>query len=311
MTETWTPESPLCLAAGTPPGGGLDRVARALSRAITASEAVTVPVSVENVPGDGARKVWTDFMDRHPGDGHVVSISSPNLTTDYLAGLADFDHGRYTPIATLVTEYIAFAVRAESAYATGTDLLLRLEEEPHHVTVALSTALGNPNHIALAKLLRALGSNVNAPIVRVFDSALDAVADVMDGNADVCAVTAASLLAEVQARNARLIAISAPERLAGRFANVPTWDELGVACVVGAWRGVTGPAGMSPAHVAFWQDVVRQAVATPVWQEELARLNWSAMHIDGDALANHLANETAEYIDLLGELGLLRAPAGN
>ena len=68
---------------------------------------------------------------------------------------------------------------------------------------------------------------------------------------------------------------------------------------------------MSPAHVAFWQDVVRQAVATPVWQEELARLSWSAMHIDGDALADHLANETAEYADLLGELGLLLAPAGN
>lgn len=310
MTETWAPEGPLTLAAGTPPGGGLDRVARALEQAIAAAEAVEVPVAVENVPGDGARKVWIEFMDRHPGDGHVVSISSPNLTTDYLAGLAGFDHGRYTPIATLVTEYIAFAVRAESAYASGTDLLLRLEEEPHHVTVALSTALGNPNHIALAKLLRALGSDANAPIVRVFDSALDAVADVMAGNADVCAVTAASLLAEVEARNARLIAISAPERLAGRFAGVPTWEELGVPCIVGAWRGVTGPAEMSAGQVAFWRDVLRKAIATPVWQDELARLSWSAMHIDGGALADYLANETAEYTELLDELGLLRVRPG-
>jgi putative tricarboxylic transport membrane protein len=306
MTENWTPERALTLAAGTPPGGGLDRVARALEKAIAAAGTVAVPVSVENVPGDGARRVWTEFVDAHPGDGHVVSISSPNLTTDYLAGLANFNHARYTPVATLVTEYIAFAVRAESAYASGTDLLLRLEEEPHHVTVALSTALGNPNHIALAKLLRALGSDVNAPIVRVFDSALDAVADVMAGNADACAVTAASLLAEVDAGNARLIAISAPERLDGRFADVPTWDELGVPCVVGAWRGVTGPAGLTRDQVAFWEDILRSAVAQPVWQDELARLSWSAMHIDGKALAGHLEREYAEYAELLGELGLLK-----
>lgn len=307
MTASWKPERALTLAAGTPPGGGLDRVARALEAAISAVDAVDVPVVVENVPGDGARRVWVEFMDRHPGDGHVVSISSPNLTTDYLAGLADFDHARYTPIATLVTEYIAFAVRAESAIAGGADLLLRLETEPHHVTVALSTALGNPNHIALAKLLRTLGSDVNAPIVRVFDSALDAVADVMEGNADVCAVTAASLMAEVEARNARLIAISAPERLDGRFADVPTWDELGTPCVVGAWRGVTGPADLPADRVAFWRGVLREAVARPVWRDALAELSWSAMHLDGEALADHLDREYAEYAGLLGELGLLKA----
>jgi putative tricarboxylic transport membrane protein len=306
MTGNWTPQRALTLAAGTPPGGGLDRVARALEKAIVAAGAADVPVAVENVAGDGARRVWTEFVDAHPGDAHVVSISSPNLTTDYLAGLADFEHTRYTPIATLVTEYIAFAVRAESAYESGADLLLRLETEPHLVTVALSTALGNPNHIALAKLLRAPGSDVNAPIVRVFDSALDAVADVMAGQADVCAVTAASLLAEVEARNARLIAISAPARLEGRFADVPTWDELGVPCVVGAWRGVSGPAGISPAQVGFWEEVLRDAVAQPVWVEELARLSWSPMYNAGTALHDYLAAERAEYAELLGELGLLK-----
>jgi putative tricarboxylic transport membrane protein len=108
----WKPERAVQIVAGTPPGGGLDRVARALVEAIAATGLVDVPVTVVNVPGGGARKAWTSFVDNHAGDGHVIGISSPNLTTDYLVGASDFEHSKYTAIATLLTEYIAFAVRS-------------------------------------------------------------------------------------------------------------------------------------------------------------------------------------------------------
>ena len=86
------------------------------------------------------------------------------------------------------------------------------------MSVALSTALGNPNHVALAKLTRQAGGDINAPVIRVFDTALDAVADVVAGKADVCAVTAASVLAELKAARVRVLGISSPERLSGAFA---------------------------------------------------------------------------------------------
>src|SRR5215216_1517053 len=118
----WKPEREIEIVAGTPPGGGLDRVARALARALSEGRLLDVPVRVANIPGDGARRAWT-HVDRYPGDAHVVAVSSPNLTSDCLVGVADFDHRRYTPIATLVTEYIAFAVRTDSPLQTGADLL--------------------------------------------------------------------------------------------------------------------------------------------------------------------------------------------
>ena len=191
--NAWQPEKAVQIIAGTPPGGGLDRVARALAKAIGEAKLVNVPLEVINVPGGGARKAWTTVIDKHPGDGHVVAISSPNLTTDYLVGVADFEHSKYTAVATLVTEYIAFAARADSALQSGRDLLARFAQDAKGVTVALSTALGNPNHIALAKLVKQAGGDVNAPAIRVFDSALDCVPDVIAGKADVCAVTAASV----------------------------------------------------------------------------------------------------------------------
>ena len=309
MSAAWRPSKPVQLVAGTPPGGGLDRVARSLQKAIVEGHLLDVPCEVVNVPGDGARRAWTQFVDQHPGDGHVVGISSPNLTSDYLVGIADFEHTRYTPLATLVTEYIAFAVRADSALRSGADLIARLGREPAAVSVALSTALGNPNHVALAKLTRQAGGDINAPVIRVFDTALDAVADVVAGKADVCAVTAASVLAELKAARVRVLGISSPERLSGAFTGTPTWAEQGADCVIGAWRGATGPAGLGAEQTAFWQGVLARAVAQPVWRTDLERLSWSPLYQDGAALTSYLARERAEFIATLGDLDLLKAGA--
>jgi putative tricarboxylic transport membrane protein len=307
MSQAWKPERPVHIVAGTPPGGGLDRVARALAKAVVESRFINVPVEIINIPGDGARRAWTHYIDSHPGDGHVIGISSPNLTTDYLVGAAGFEHSKYVPIATLVTEYIAFGVKSDSTLKTGADLLVRLSQKPPSVRVALSTALGNPNHIAFAKLTRLSGGDANAPTIRVFDTALDAVADVVAGKADVCAVTAASVLTELSAGRIRLLGVSGPERLAGPFAATPTWKEQSVDCVIGAWRGVTGSAGITSAQVVYWEGVLRAVTQQPVWREELSRLSWSPMYQDGAALHAYLANERAEFVAMLRELGLLKA----
>jgi putative tricarboxylic transport membrane protein len=305
--SVWQPERAVQLIAGTPPGGGLDRVARALAKAIGEARLIDVPVQVVNVPGDGARRAWTQVIDKHTGDAHVVGISSPNLVTDFLVGIATFEHSKYTPIATLVTEYIAFAAAAGSQLKTGADLLARLRQNAKGVTVALSTALGNPNHVALAQLTRQVGGDVNAPVIRVFDTALDCVADVIAGRADVCAVTAASVIAELTAGRLRVLAISAPARLAAPFANVPTWSEQGADCAIGAWRGVSGPAGLDAAQITFWESVLTAATRQSCWQEDLARLSWSPMLQTGAPLRAYLAKERAEFVAVLGELGLLKA----
>jgi putative tricarboxylic transport membrane protein len=307
VSEIWQPARGVQIVAGTPPGGGLDRVARALAKAIAEGHLLDVPVEVVNVPGDGARRAWTQVVDKHEGDAHVVAISSPNLVTDFLVGLANFEHGKYTPIATLVTEYIAFAVRADSELQTGGDFLARLRDNPKGVTVTLSTALGNPNHVALAKLTKQVSADVNTPVIRVFDTALDAVADVIAGRSDTCAVTAASVIAELNAGRLRVLAISAPARLSGLFADVPIWQELSADCVIGAWRGVSGPAGLMPAQIKFWESVVTAATAQLCWQDDLKRLSWSPMVQVGAALRAYLDWERAEFVTVLGELGLLRA----
>jgi len=303
--KTWTPRQEIEIVAGTPPGGGLDRSARALVKAIEAHGLLEVPVRVVNIPGDGAPRAWR-YVASRPGDPHVVSISSPNLTTNHLVGFAAFDQFSFTPLAILYTEYIAFVVCSESSIRSGADLVQRLGADPSSITVALSTAKGNPNHIALAQVTRHAGGRVTAPGIRVFDSALDAVADVIAGNADIGAITAASAVPELQAGRLQALAVSSPTRLPGCYARVPTWRELSVDCMIGAWRGVAGPHGLHPHHLAFWENLCRAATSTREWKADLARYHWTEMNVQGRALHDHLERERNEMRVLLGELELIK-----
>jgi putative tricarboxylic transport membrane protein len=139
----------------------------------------------------------------------------------------------------------------------------------------------------------------------VFDSALDAVADAMAGNADVAAVTAASPVKELADGTLRGLGVSSPRRLDGLYASVPSWREQQVDCVVGAWRGVSGPGGLSAEQVAFWEKALAAAVTSPEWKADLARLYWTDAYLDGAALRAHLERERGEMAAMLGELGLL------
>jgi putative tricarboxylic transport membrane protein len=296
----WQPERDIEILAGTAPGGGLDRTARTLSAALAAANKVI------NIPGDGARRVWAS-VDARAGDAHVLCISSPNLTTDYLTGVAAFNHANYTPLAILYNEYIAFVTRSDSSYRSAGDLLKRLRNvsgsDTAKVTVALSTAAGNPNHIALAQVIRHTGGNVRAPVIRVFDSALDAVADVVAGNADIAAVTAASAVKELEAGTLRALAVSSPTRLAGWYAQTPTWQELGVPCTLGAWRGVHGARGLSGEQIAYWESALAVATQAPSWARELEQHYWTPMLVSGAALRDHLAQEQTQMGAMLLELG--------
>jgi putative tricarboxylic transport membrane protein len=302
----WRPQRTVEIIAGTPPGGGLDRTARALARAIEATGMLDVPLQVVNVPGDGARKAWA-HVERRAGDPHVLAISSPNLVTDRLTGVTAFDHADFTPLAILYNEYIAFISPANSGLTSAADLLQRFSAQAGRVTVALSTALGNPNHIALARVIQGAGGDIRAPKLRVFDSALDALDDVLSRHADVAAITAASAVDALAGNKARALAVSAPARLSGLYANTPTWAEHAVDCMIGAWRGVTGPSGLSAEQVRYWQSILDSAVATDVWRADLDRHFWTGMYFAGAALEDYLQRETAEFRATLGELQLLRA----
>jgi putative tricarboxylic transport membrane protein len=173
------------------------------------------------------------------------------------------------------------------------------------IRIAFATAIGNMNHMALAKITRQGGGDVKALRTDVFDSARYAVAHVVEGRADLAVITATSAVPELDSGVLRAIAVSAPERMSGPFADVPTWGENGIDCVVGTWRGVIGTSGMTAPQIAFWENALLTAVRGEPWRAELARHHWEDTYLRAAATRDFLNREFGAMKSALAALGLL------
>jgi putative tricarboxylic transport membrane protein len=290
---TWSPDRPVEIIAGTPAGGGQDRAAHALADALPYEAFVT------NVPGRGGGNGW-DLLAAGTGDPHVVSISSPTLITTKLRGEAAIDHTDLTPLAQLCTESLVFAVSSERGILSIADVLAAMARRE---TVALATARGNVNHIAVGLIAEHVGVDPGDVPVRVFDSARYAVADVLTGNATLAVVSAASVLPEMEAGTLRAVAVTSANRMPVPFDTVPTWRESGIECVIGTWRGLVGAARLQPEHIAFWDRAVPAAVASVPWRTALAEHRWDDTHLDAAATGRFLDEEREHLATALKGLG--------
>ncbi|MGQ0752631.1 MAG: tripartite tricarboxylate transporter substrate-binding protein, partial [Betaproteobacteria bacterium] len=208
-------------------------------------------------------------------------------------------------VAHLYAEYLAFVVRADSKIETGGAFLDALKRDPGAFEIAIATALGTTNHIALGQIVRHLGGDSKRLRLRVFESALHAVADVVAGHAGAGVVSAASAVKELQSGVLRALAVSAPQRMGEIFEGVPTWTELAVPCALGQWRGVIGAPGIAAGQVAFWEQALGAAVQSPAWGAELAQQYWTDTWM-GSAKTREFLNAERTFLDgMLRALGLL------
>ncbi|HEY6257090.1 MAG TPA: tripartite tricarboxylate transporter substrate-binding protein [Xanthobacteraceae bacterium] len=301
----WHPQREIELIAGTPPGGGQDRPARVLIDLL--KERLGVPIKLTNIAGRGGGNAW-DYLAEHPGDAHIVAINSPTIITNQLLGESALDFSALTPLANLYTEYLVFVVRPQAAPASAQALLAQLARDAGGIRIAFATAIGNMNHMALAKITQQAGGDVGALAPEVFDSARYAVAHVVEGRADLAVITATSAVPELEGGLLRAIAVSAPARMAGPFAAVPTWGENGIDCVVGTWRGVIGTRDMTAPQIAFWEAALAGAVRGDAWRTELARHHWVDTYMGAAATRDFLESERGAMHGALFALGLLAEP---
>jgi putative tricarboxylic transport membrane protein len=284
------------IIAGTPPGGGQDRTARSLAAAIGEG------VEVRNVPGRGGGNGWEELV-THGGVRDVVAVSSPTLITNAVLGESAIDDRDLTPIAILYTEYSALVAASGTKWEDpeiAFDAIAR-----GSILVSFATALGNMNHLVLAEMASGLGGSVTPLTLRVFDSARDAVADVLGNHSDIAVVSAASAVPEMKTGALTAISVSSPERLGGVFSVVPTSTELGVPSVRGTWRGLVGPPGLDEQRLAGWDRALSAVTASGSWLQSLAESLWLGTFLDSRETRPFLDSERVELAALLESIGLM------
>jgi len=285
------------IIAGTPVGGGQDRTARSVASVLG------LEVTISNVPGRGGGNGWEQLIKRR-GDHMVLGVSSPTLVTNALVGVSEIDHRDLTSIAMLYTEYSVVVTARGSPWAGPEAFLTGLARR--EITVSFATALGNMNHLALAEIARHVDVEAQHLPVRVFESARDALADVLNGDADAAMVSAASAVPELSNGTTVAVAVTSAHRLGGIFRQVPTWVEVGVKCDSGTWRGLVGPPALFPETIELWSTRLATATASPKWAGLLTENQWTSTYLGPTGTDRFLEAERQHLASLLYETGLLK-----
>ena len=303
--QGWSPSRPVEIVVPSAPGGSNDKTARTVERILQEKRLIPTAVVVVNKPGAG-NMMTMNYVAQHNADGHYLMIGTPTILTGHIIGTNKLSYQDFTPIASLLNDYVVFAVKSDSGIRNGADLVQRLKKDPKSVTIGFATAIGSHNHIAAGLLMKAIGGDVRAMKVLAFKGSAEAVTAVLGGHIDLVTTAAGNAAPHVAAGRMRIVGIASERRMPGALADVPTWKEQGVPIVFGGWRGIMGPKGMPAAQIAYWENILKQVTATPEWKADLERNYWAEDVAFGAKFADDLKQEYAAMKTVLTDLGLAK-----
>jgi putative tricarboxylic transport membrane protein len=305
QSKDWKPSKTIEIVVPSAAGGGLDLTGRTLQKAMQEGKYTDQPAVVVNKPG-GSGTVGISYMNQHKADGHYITVQALPLLTDNIIGTSPIGLDDVTPVAVLVTEQIIFSVGPDSPIKTGKDLIEKLRADPSSVSIAVSSTPGGQSHLATALLTKAAGGDPKKLKVVFFNSGGEAVTALMGGHVDVSVTPAAVILGPREAGKLKVIGIPSEKRLTGPLADVPTWKEQGADVVFSTWRALLGPKGLNAAELAWWDNALTKATATPQWATDVDRNLWTADYKNSKESAAFFADEKTRLTALLKDIGLAK-----
>ena len=303
--SAWKPEKPVELIIPTGPGANNDRMVRIIQKVLQDQKRVTTPVLAVNKPG-GNQQLAVIYLGQRGADPHSLLLTNPTIFTNELTGVTQQHYTALTPIALLLVESNAITVKADSPMKNMRDLMDRLKADPDAVSFAMPSRGGVP-HLALAAAVKAAGLDPKKLKVVVFKASGESITAVSGGHVHAMVSSLASVMPQVKAGSLRVLAIAARERRGGAAANVPTLREQGIPSDgVAAWRGMSGPKGLSAAQIAFWDDALAKAVESADWKHFLEENDVSSSYLRSRDFAKYLEGEYATTKAVMADLGLLK-----
>ncbi len=301
--QPWKPARNIEMVVGAGSGGGNDRTARVIQKIMQDTSALPVTMVVINRPG-AAGAIAQEYLNTHGGDAHYLMVTNPALLTNQITGVGTVKYTDMTAIAQLFTEYVTVFVKADSPIKTGKDVIERLRKDPGALSIAVSPGPDAGTHIATALALKSGGVDTRHLRAVSYKSAGEAMAAVLGGHIDLMATTPLNVLPQMLAGKVRVIAVSAPRRLSGKMASVPTWREQGFDAVFGNWRGIIGPKGLTREQIDYWDQVFSRLNATDEWKAEIQSGMWEETYMNSRDARAFLDKEYEQLRRILTDLGI-------
>jgi tripartite-type tricarboxylate transporter receptor subunit TctC len=294
------PNKPVRVIVPQPPGGGFDNVGRLLADRLGKQMGQTFVV--ENRPGSGTL-VGTDLAAKAPADGYTLLVGSvsnlainpglyPNLPYD---SLRDFE-----PIGLVVSYSYTLAARKDLPFQSLGDVITYARANPGKLTYA-SAGNGSGQHVLAAALWHLAKVDVTHVPYR---GAQPAYQDLLGGRVDLFFDLSPTARVQVDAGNARALAVSGAARNA-MHPQVPTVLESGAAQLeLESWFGLFAPAKTPPEVLARLRADFAKVAALPDVQEALVKGGGKPMALIGDDARAVVRRDVEHWTKLVKTLGI-------
>lgn len=295
------PSRPIEVVVPFAPGGGTDNLMRTIVGIIDENRWSPVPITVNNRSG-GSGAIGYTYLLNKKGDPHVVAGAAPTIVSAKIEGRLPGNHRDMTMLMIVAIDELMLSVRSESPYQTIEEFVKAARERPNQLTVA-GTGTNSEDHIFTYLFEKAAGIKVKyVP----FNSGGECTTALMGGHVDAGVMNPNEIVAQVEAKKARNLAVAAKERLADA-PDLPTFAEKKMEFYWEQMRGVVGTGGMPPEAVRWWVDTLKKVTDTRKWQEGYIRRNMlTPVQWTGEEANTYLDGLNAKYEKALGDLGALK-----
>lgn len=299
--QGWKPDRNVELVLPASPGGSNDIAGRTIQKVWADLNLLPVSSSVVNRSG-GEHNVAYTYVAQRAGDAHTLGLMSTPMLVNQIDGRSQLTHNDVTPIAHLITEPMIAVTRADSPLTNGRDVIEALRKNP----AALSIALTSSGHrVSIGMPLLKAGITLKGVRMPAFKGGGETVTAVLGGHADLLVTSVSTSVPHIASGKMRGLAVSSAKRLGGPLAQVPTWLELGYSSA-GSWKAVMAPKGITPAQIAYWEDIIRKTSQSDELRQYAEKNQWIIEFKGSAEFRKWLDEELVTRRSAMTELGLIK-----
>jgi len=283
-------------------GGGWDRTARGVGRALTESGLIK-SARYENMSGGGGAK----------GIAHTIEVNDPELllvnsTPIVLRSLQKVFPQSFrdlTPIASVIGDYSVIAVRSQSDVDSLATLAARQQADPRSVAIAGGSVTGGTDHIVAAMIINGFGGDPRSTKYIPYDAGGKAMAGLLSGEVQALSSGYGEVVDLARQNWVRILCIAAERRLA-IAADTPTCIEAGAENALFVnWRGFFAGPRISASRAQDYRQLLANMYHQPAWQAIRLRNGWVDIYRPGDEFVAMMEAQERAVGTLMQTLGLL------
>jgi tripartite-type tricarboxylate transporter receptor subunit TctC len=280
-----------------PPGGESDLSARH-QQVVLKKKCPAIETIIQYKAGAGGALMWTQ-MNQLPGDGvNVVGINLPHIVFQPIEGTVQYKTGDVTPAFWFHFTPDTLVVSAKSPIRNFQEFVQAAKASPGKLSLAGSGQF-SANHAAHERLDAAFGiKTLYVPFKGTGDLATSVLGGQVDG-----AMTYVPFAIANKDKGVRPIAV-AMEKRHPLMPDVPTFKELGVEWIDGAYRGIGVPKSTPPEARKRISDMWRALNNDPEMKELAAKSGFELVNVGVEEMDRFMAEKTKLYTEGAARMGL-------